>query len=385
MKPTIFRIFYHAFFILLTLGQLQRIQITSEYSIYGHEIVLIIWIFCSLGNVKEFVRKLLSKKSLSKAILLLVGFVALQYLTWAMLVGTSAATYAYIIRLLVYGSLLPLLYEAIRNKSISNSYLLNTLIAVSSGIAALGLVQYTLIPDTRFLVWNGWDDHYYRLISTLFDPGFTGILLSIGLLLTLSSAANRKSSWNVALSILFIVSILLTYSRATYVAITVSLCFLGIRKNTKLIIPLIVVSMIAVPFLPRPTGEGVRLERTASIFARIESNRSYMQSLSVAELLVGRGLYRQLPDATSAIPNHAVTPDNSLVFLFGSWGIVGSLLCINVLVRWIGKYPLSSRSQMVLLCVGIHSMFHNTLFYPWVVIYLIALLSMEERNNISKH
>src|SRR3989304_8999963 len=98
---------------------------------------------------------------------------------WFVLAGLASLTLAafrlppvnvlfsslYLLRFLAYSLLL--------NIKIDRKYLL----FFSSAIAVFGLAQYILIPDTRFLAVLNWDDHYYRLLSTLLDPNFTGIIL----------------------------------------------------------------------------------------------------------------------------------------------------------------------------------------------------------------
>src|SRR3990170_4029419 len=56
-----------------------------------------------------------------------------------------------------------------------------------SGLAltVFGLAQYLLVPDLTQLKWLGWDDHFYRLVGTLLDPGFTGVMIILTVFLGL--------------------------------------------------------------------------------------------------------------------------------------------------------------------------------------------------------
>ena len=74
----------------------------------------------------------------------------------------------------------------------------------------------------------GWDDHYYRLISVLFDPNFTGLILVLGLILIYF---NRPRSW--WLYAIHLLALLLTYSRSSYLALLVAGLYLAI-VNKKL-------------------------------------------------------------------------------------------------------------------------------------------------------
>src|SRR3989338_6680935 len=43
----------------------------------------------------------------------------------------------------------------------------------------LGLGQYIFLPDTRFLLSYGWDEHYWRLIGTVLDPNYMGVMMGM--------------------------------------------------------------------------------------------------------------------------------------------------------------------------------------------------------------
>ena len=67
-----------------------------------------------------------------------------------------------------------------------------SLIFVSVATAIFGWAQYIFLPDLRDLKYLGWDDHYFRLVGTFLDPGFTGIILVFGFLLALTKFVYKK-------------------------------------------------------------------------------------------------------------------------------------------------------------------------------------------------
>ncbi|PIY79331.1 MAG: hypothetical protein COY81_02855, partial [Candidatus Pacebacteria bacterium CG_4_10_14_0_8_um_filter_43_12] len=85
------------------------------------------------------------------------------------------------------------------------------------------LVQYLLLPDTRYLYLFGWDDHYYRLIGPLLDPNLSGILFVLTSWLIVAWRKLLPKAIVVSLLMMTILAIVLSYSRATYLSAIISL------------------------------------------------------------------------------------------------------------------------------------------------------------------
>jgi hypothetical protein len=116
----------------------------------------------------------------------------------------------------------------------------------------------------------------------------------------------------------------------------------------------------------------VRLERTASITSRVTSNQEALQSLSLTEVIWGKGLYRNRTTSKTYLPNHAIAPDNSFIFLFVSIGIIGCVLLLGVLFQ-IKPTLMSEPLASLLVLVGVHSLFNNSLFYIWTLVFLFSV------------
>lgn len=261
------------------------------------------------------------------------------------------------------------IYFGISKKIIITKQVTQFLILFGFGIAILGLLQYIFIPDTRFLFTLGWDEHYLRVISTLLDPPFTGAIIAVAVLVFHQKRISVQ--WFFGLLVL-LSSLLLTYSRASYVALAVALVFLLItKKKTQTVITLILF-LVCIPFLPRPASEGTRLERVASIDARNVEFQKTIHELRPSTFVYGNGWYvtkagRQAQNGIST--SHSSAPDNSYLHILESFGILGILPLLYVLFHVLKSYKnMTGYSIFLLICLA--SIVNNVLFYPWVMAIL---------------
>ncbi len=265
---------------------------------------------------------------------------------------------------------------------LSFRYFSHTIFAAFFAVSVFGFIQYFLFPDTRSLVLLGWDDHYFRLISTLFDPGFTGIILAVAALLHLRGTLLQKTSFaEYGFIVLHGIGLLLTYSRASYLAFAAGIVLLSVlNKNWKVLLVLpVFVSLLF--FLPRPGGEGVKLERTASVIARLESNSTALEADSSVSWLIGDGWYaKKVTQPTQQkdgleVPNHSSAPENSLVFVYSSLGVIGVVLIVGFIAVLVLRVGISSEFSLAMGMVLVHSLFSNTLFHPFVLILLAWIMA----------
>lgn len=186
----------------------------------------------------------------------------------------------------------------------------------------------------------------------------------------------------------------LTYSRSAYLAYLVAMALIAwYKKSVKFFLAVLGVGIITVLLLPRPGGEGVRLERKSTIRARIDN---WQQSLVIGfkKPLFGWGFntYRYvqknlgLLDEENWQKSHAAAgADSSLLFVWATTGLIGliSFLCLGI------KIFKQNRSSIVavssLAAVLIHSFFNNSLFYAWVMIWMWILLAIGSKSQITNH
>ncbi|MBU0572119.1 O-antigen ligase family protein, partial [Patescibacteria group bacterium] len=182
-----------------------------------------------------------------------------------------------------------------------------------------------------------------------------------------------------------IISIAFTYSRAGYLALAGGLftVFL-LKKNLRLFFIVVLAFVLLVIFLPRPGGEGVKLERTASIVLRMEDYRDTLTIFNKVPLFgvgynnmcVARAKYLGQANLNS----HACSGSaSSLLLLLATTGVLGFLIFANLIQRIVidltkNTYGLTFLSCLVALFI--HSIFVNSLFYPWVMGWMGLLLSI---------
>lgn len=233
--------------------------------------------------------------------------------------------------------------------------------------AVIGLLQYVLLPDVRFLVVSQWDPHYYRVIGSLLDPGFTGLILVFTLIFL-----SLQPRFNVFAWTLTYLSFILTYSRSSYLAFAISVVLISFKKKSwKFLLGSALLFALSIYSLPHPGGEGVNLERTNSIQARL-LNWSQSWTIFSRHPIIGVGFdtYRYAQkeagflDTSTWLLSHAgAGADSSLLFVAATTGLLGFLAYLYYL-----KHLRSSIYYLLPLLV--HSFFLNSLFYPFVLVWL---------------
>lgn len=252
----------------------------------------------------------------------------------------------YLCRLFIY----PFAYFAI--KLFPKKRIYSPLIISFSIFCLLGIFQYLFFPDMRFLKLIGFDDHYWRLIGSFFDPNFVGAILAGSALFLIAS-----EKWLPVIPIT--VMLALTFSRASYLCFAVGIVFILLNKKKIVYLGLLLLLAIIVVLIPKPFGEGVNLLRTFSIFSRIDSWNSGLD-LFLQKPILGWG-YNTL----RSINGERFQIDNSYLYIAATTGVIGLVLFLNLIYR--SYKSISSLSgQSFLLLIILHSLFNNSLFYIWI-------------------
>ncbi len=379
---------------MIALGQLGRFELGSSRALYFHDVALAVGALVFLVDRFSVLKEKMRSSLLGKVFIALnLWILATSLLHFSSDQTQFLSVGLYLVRFDVMCTFGVLLSD-LRSRKILHQYELKWwLVSVLSSIAILGLIQYGIYPDTRDFKLLGWDDHYYRLISTLFDPGFTGILLTIGAIVSLGFViATQRSSWKsivgVATFCISFVALLLTYSRASYLAFLIALVFFALRTKKYLTLVLLPLFVMCIFLLPRPGGEGVKLERTASVVARIDSVNDSFSEFSFSNVLIGKGWYwKKQVQPTSivgdqTVPNHSSAPENSFVFVFSSLGIIGLLLCGSIVFLLLQRSAFSVEVTTIMLAVSVHALFTNTFFYPFILIVLAVVMVKNEPKSL---
>lgn len=392
---------------LLSLGQLQRIELQYfglNFAVYLHDIVITAFIFHILfTDPITYFRYIFESIKNNKIIVILLGITTTSFIT-NFIFTPDFTQLAYVFRLIVYILFGMLLAFLIKNKKYESEYLGFQFFSIGLFSLFLGFLQFILIKDTRFLSILGWDDHYARLISTYFDPTFTGIIFVVSLLIGLSNKFLQNKYLKLVQILLFSWGIILTFSRASYLALIIALAivFLYSIETKKLVFGFL--SFLFLIFLaPKPFGEGVNLLRTSTITARTNAFTSQLLHLSPQTVLIGNGLFSKknsldfqyISSAESQdtsvivkqiIPSHSRMPDNVFINILlstGIFGLLAFLVFISHYSRTIKKKNIYLFACFIALLV--HSQFSNSLFQPFVLlVFLGAVVTLDQTKKAPK-
>ncbi len=288
----------------------------------------------------------------------------------------------YYIRLLIYVVFYLALCDLVFKNILSKEELLKNLLTVGAFTALYGLIQYIVLPDTRFLRAYGWDDHYYRLVGTFFDPTFVGIIIIFSVLLSFSKSLYEKKIIPYALGLFGVVCVALTYSRASYLALFAGLLVLFFyKRNLRMLLLSGIVFSLAIFMAPKPGGEGVNLQRTSTIGARALNYQEAIQIFEKNPLFgVGFNLYRFNRQTTDNLEHSGAGADSSLLFILATTGISGILVFFTLCAKmFYSLTKLTGKGEGIALlssavALGVHSVFSNSLFYPWVLGWILILV-----------
>lgn len=320
-----------------------------SFAIYPLDLVVSL-LFISLILSKN--RQKIFSGPIIKPIIIFLGVAVLS-----LLINFKQGTFLsifYLLRLITY----PSLFFACRYIGINR--LKKPLIISIVIFSTLCLFQYLFFPDMRYLKNLGFDDHYFRLIGSFYDPNYTGAVLAG---IALYFVGKSKMIY----SLPFIGLLALTFSRASYLAFLVGLIYLLFtRKKIKLILLLVLLGII-IYLIPKPSGEGVNLLRTFSIYSRIGSWQQGINLFLVKPVFGwGYNTLRGMGDTRFQI-------DNSFIYLLSTTGIVG----LSSFIYLLSKLYQSIKDEGIKILVVsllVHSLFNNSLFYIWILaMFWIAL------------
>lgn len=377
------------FFMALSLGQLQKIQITKQIACYYHELIMIVFSFFITHQYYPEIKKILLSFIKNKSIKIEKYFLvfSLSSIILSAISGTySLISCLYLLRFCAYLYFTIALY--LFQKKILHSRLSQLLLGTELIIILFGIGQYLFLPDTRFLGSLSWDYHYYRLLSTFLDPNFTGLLICLTIINLEFWHYQQKLSFKlfIVLCELAIFALALTFSRASYLAFILSQIFLFFRlKWRRRIIFIFVMSLlIYLPLLPKPGGEGVNLSRTSTIEARLVTNKNIVQGKNLLTMIFGNGWFSMQSIAEKNLEGHAKIADNIFVLVFDYTGIIGIVFLLMIIFKWL-KILLKIPFLAALFgSVLIHSFFNNSFFEPFILLtLLISTLTFISNENLS--
>ncbi len=333
---------------------------------------------------------------------LLSLLINLTWLSWWQMLISSL----YLVRWGIYALVF---YEV---KSFSKEQRKNIILALIISSVLLifaGYMQYFFYPNLKTLYHLGWDDHLYRMFSTLLDPNFAAAMFSLICLLALSYIFSRKRLFDksffgaTGLFLFSFVALLMTYSRGGFLTFAAG-CFVlfALLKKRVYLVCFLTLLVLGIFILPKNLhSAGVELWRTASIFARTEAAQQALHIFSDHPIL-GVGFdsfrYAQKHYNYAAGKNWEVShsgggTDNSLLFVLATAGLAGFgsylYLWSTIILRSYGAYKIGTvmtwdkTLTLVILssiaALFVNSFFINSLFYTQVIFWLWILLGLVEK------
>lgn len=379
-----------ALYPLIALGQIEAFRFIPGVTVYVHDLVVALLVMSVLVNSEK--RKIAFCAPLTKPIIILSGVLAVSLFLNAYRVTQFEflISAGYLVRFVFYAGLY---WYAVSSKR--GAGIVSWLFVAGTAVSFLGLMQLLLYPDLRNLYYQGWDPHYYRVFSTFLDPNFTGLFcvltLFLGIYILSHDAGNRL------IQVSFIVNVaalLFTYSRSSYLALFAGLSVFSLLTRRIRMIGIALAFFAVFFIIPKPDIVGFNLLRTETVFSRI-GNFSDAIRLFQKSPVLGYGFdtlrYSTGLPAEVGIVSHARSGlDNSLMFLLVTGGLVGMAAFVYLVFRLVAAILRlrDTRMKHILLAsviaVSVHGLFVNSLFYPFILIWIFLVLGSAENANATE-
>lgn len=298
----------------------------------------------------------------------------------------------YLIRFIFYSLSFLLGYQLIKSKRIEMDKLIMVVVLTSSLLSILGCVQLLVLPDLEQLKLLGFDPHKERLVSTFLDPNFAGVIINLGLILSIYLWIKKKTFLLFLGIVTNSFALILTFSRSAYLMLLIALLLLGFlkfRKIMPLLLMTVIILFIAVPRFSERIEGILSLDKSAS--ERIDSwNKGFIIFQKNPILGVGFNNLNaasekyQLVKIFSKDGGHSSSGiDSSFLTVLSTTGVAGFLPYISfwilILINLLKRYQIKNQGDLPLFFLAIiasilvSSQFINSLFYPpnMLITYLL--------------
>lgn len=366
------KILFYFTILFFSLGQLGRISLFDQaVNFYIYEIPLFIMFLYLIWFLKsEPIEQGLKN---FEVIFWFVGIILFSYLLnfFNFSPFQNFISFLYLVRLLVYLGFWGYFTYYLKKKPGFHRFTCNGLIIFSSLTAVSSFIQYFLYPDLRNLFYLGWDPHLYRMFGTFFDTSVASAIYGL-LFLFFCQNYKRYKNWSLIFIPIFLVSIVLTFSRSAYLilALVITWYFLS-HKKFSLIFSFLVIFLLMIFLVPKPFGEGVNLARIFSIEARLND---YKQAIFLwrKSPLFGYGYNRiRFVKPNLDISHAAASFSSSYLIILVTGGILGLLGFVATLRKlWLTN----KKSRLFLLFLGLLSLTDNIILHPFIMFLLGALM-----------
>ncbi|MEK7523387.1 MAG: O-antigen ligase family protein [Patescibacteria group bacterium] len=341
---------------LFSFGQLGRISFFSQQvNFYLYEVVLTLSLFLLFFKyrfkpIKEAWKKF---KPIFFFLAVLLISLLIDWSKYSSFENTVASLYFF--RLVLYFSYF--FYLKYHSQTTKWGIFLIAILTIIST-----LIQYFLYPDLRNLLYQGWDPHLYRTFGVFFDTSIASAIFGI-LFLTINQPIVK---------IIYLILIALSFSRAIYLGLSLTLIYIFIQKKQfKKIILFLLFFIVLIFIIPKPAGEGVNLKRLYSITSR---GQDYLQGINLwkNKPILGYGYNRIRYVKNSDSFHSGASFNSSFLTILVSSGVLGLLGFLGVLGR-LGR--INKTSQYLIIFLSILSLFDNIILHPFILFLLFMSLS----------
>ncbi|OGC46952.1 hypothetical protein A3F07_02825 [candidate division WWE3 bacterium RIFCSPHIGHO2_12_FULL_38_15] len=386
-------------FFILALGQLSSVSKSEGINLYLFDVFILI--YALLGIVYLLInRQLIIPKTLVMFfIFCFIGLTTLVANKYKLETFEFLTSISYLIRLFIYLLFATTTFNLLTKNIIKTDIIIKTIILSGVIICILGFIQLIILPDFEVLDPDfGWDPHKYRLASTFFDPNFTGAYINLCFILLLYYKLDLKGRISkklfYILLILFLISLLLTFSRSAWLMFSLIVLIYGILKSPKLIIMAGLMAFLAYFAVPRiQTRISGSTDPADSAYYRFISWSNAVE-ISKDNPVIGVGFnayrYAQLeygfvsPDTLGG--HSGAGSDSSLLLVLATTGIIGFVIFLMGLMHPLILFFKSKEFifyTLSFLGLMVHSLFVNSLFFPQIAVLWILFLALAEYFNFS--
>lgn len=297
-------------------------------------------------------------------------------------------SFAYTLRLLTYILLGWVIYSGALIDIRENT--IKILSFSGLGLAALGLLQLIFLPNLSFLQNQGWDPHFFRTASTLLDPNFTGAYLVLTMLVFAVKAGGifpKKLLF--FLFALVYLAFITTFSRSSALLLLAGFSSLAFFKRSVKLFLLGFLLFLGFFLVFNTYQKSVALprniDREHSAQARLDTWQQGFNLFQKSPILgVGFNSYRYALDQYELGPSEFLqnrgssTNDSSLLYVLATTGILGLISYLGFLSLTFRHAILSKKDWGFVLSAALagllpNSFFVNSLFYPWIFLWVILL------------
>lgn len=348
---------------LFSLGQAGRLSFfNQQINFYLYEVFLSVQLLLLIFKYRLGPSKKALKNYPLAFLFFVFAFVSLlvdigKYSLYENFVG-----FLYLLRLLLYGMYFIYLSKELFGHIKLKKVIQKNIFMMSVMIVGGALIQYFLYPDLRNLQYLGWDPHLGRTFGVFLDTSTAAAIFGIiGLYST-----------NYLTRLVFAILLLFSFSRGGYISFFFGLIYAALRhQKIKQVFFLIIIFIAIAITVPKPFGEGSKINRSFTITARIKDYKEGI-SLFVKKPFLGFGYNRLRFVRNKAPDDHSSsTFSSSYLTILISTGLLGlSTFLYALLYLWRDF----RNARPILAFLFLFSIFDNVILHPFILYLSINLL-----------